>query len=405
MSHPRIEIGDIIERYGADYLEAFGEVTSLSQRHVLQRLEACRTPALGGRVYECDTCHQPVFSYNSCRDRHCPTCRGAAAAKWLADRQRELLPIPYFHVVFTLPHELGPLALQNKSLVYRLLFEAVSDTLLTIAADPKHLGARIGFLAILHTWGQALEYHPHLHCVVPGGGVAPDGTRWISSRPRFLLPVKVLSRRFRRTFGRLLRSAFKQGQLVFSGTLAPLADPVRFRALLDSIYAKKWVVYAKPPFGGPDHVLKYLARYTHRVAISNHRLISMDDGKVTFRWKDYADSDRRKLMTLEATEFLRRFLLHVLPKRFMRIRSYGLLANRNRKANIDRCRRLLDQSPSRQQVSSSPESPSPATESTDTEPTQRPCPFCSTGRLIYLRELSPLESLPEIHTRPRSNSS
>jgi hypothetical protein len=309
---------------------------------VLRSLAACRTAVLGGHLEQCGECGHRRPAYNSCRNRHCPKCQAAARAAWLDARRAELLPVPYFHVVFTLPEQLGPLALQNKHVLYDILFRAAAETLQEIAADPKHLGAEIGFLAVLHTWGQNLLDHPHLHCVVPGGGLSPDGSRWISCRNEdFLLPVKVLSAVFRGKFLDYLKRAFAQGQLGFHGRLADLAQPDAFARLLGECYDRKWVVYAKRPFGGPEQVLKYLARYTHRVAISNQRLISLENGHVTFRWKNYAQGNQQQTMTLSGVEFLRRFLLHLLPSHFVRIRHYGFLANRHRSEKLARCRELL----------------------------------------------------------------
>ena len=304
-------------------------------------IAACRTAALGGHVEECDRCGHQQIAYNSCRNRHCPKCQATAAAQWLEAREAELLPVEYFHVVFTLPAALGPIALQNPRVVYGLLFRAAAETLQQIAADPKHLGAEIGFLAVLHTWGQNLEHHPHVHCVVPGGGLSPDGSRWVACRPGFFLPVRVLSRVFRGKFLALLRAAFDQGKLSFHGKLGALADAGEFRRRLAASAQTEWVVYAKPPFGGPEQVLKYLARYTHRVAISNRRLVALEDGEVTFHWKDYAHGGGQKTMTLKAIEFIRRFLLHVLPSGFVRIRHYGFLANRVCREKLALCRALL----------------------------------------------------------------
>jgi len=293
-------------------------------------------------VEQCDTCGHQVISYNSCRNRHCPKCQAMARAKWLAEREAELLPVPYFHVVFTLPDKIGRLALQNAEEIYRILFRAASETLLTIAANPRRLGAHIGFLAVLHPWGQSLHLHPHLHCVVPGGGVSPDRLRWIGCRKKsFFLPVKVLSSRFRNLFLTYLRKAFKAGRLTFHGELAGLANQAAFEALCRTAKQTKWVVFAKPPFGGPEQVLKYLARYTHRVAISNRRLLSIEDGRVRFEYKDYADGNQVKVMELAATEFIRRFLLHILPSGFVRIRHYGFLANRERRKKLASCHALL----------------------------------------------------------------
>ena len=307
----------------------------------MSAIERCRTAALGGHVEQCDACGHQRVAFNSCRNRHCPKCQSLVRAQWLADRQAELMPVEYFHVVFTLPEQIAAIAYQNKAVVYDLLFHATAETLRTIAADPKHLGADIGFIAILHTWGQNLLHHPHLHCVVPGGGISADGERWMACRPGFFLPVRVLSRLFRRLFLAQLQAAFDAGQLRFFNALAPLHNTKAFARYLAPVRKAEWVVYAKPPFGGPQQVLAYLGRYTHRVAISNNRLINFDGGKVSFRWKDYRRDSRQKVMCLEAPEFIRRFLLHVLPAGLQRVRHYGLLANRHRAEKLVRCRQLL----------------------------------------------------------------
>jgi hypothetical protein len=373
---PLHEVADVVRHYGKRFVEEYGKLLDPIHLRVLQALENCRTAVLGGHVEECDRCRHRVISYNSCRNRHCPKCQGAAREKWLADRTTELLPVPYFHVVFTLPHLLAPLALQNKRVVYGILFRAVSEALLEVAADPKHLGADIGFLTVLHTWGQNLSHHPHIHCVVPGGGLSPDRARWIASRPNFLLPVRVLSRVFRGKFLAFLRKALRQGKLRFHGKLMELTTDCGFDRLLNSAYGCEWVVYSKPPFGGPEQVIRYLARYTHRVAISNHRIISVADGQVTFRWKDYAHQNQQKKMTLAATEFLRRFFQHVLPKGFVRIRQYGFLANRQRAALLPVCRRLL-----------STVHPPVCLRREQADPL--PCPACHQGRLQTLERLPP----------------
>jgi hypothetical protein len=338
-------VADILRRHGEAFRRTHAGHLSPGQLKVMSAIEACRTAALGGHVARCEDCSHLAVSYNSCRNRHCPKCQGAAARAWLAERQADLLPVPYYHVVFTLPAEVGSLAYQNKAVVYDLLFKAAAETLLTIAADPQHLGARIGLTAVLHTWGSALTHHPHVHCIVPSGGLSPDGQRWTACRPRFFLPVRVLSRLFRRLFLERLGQAHAAGRLAFFGELARFADPHAFKALLAPLRRAEWVVYAKRPFGGPEAVLAYLSRYTHRVAISNSRLVAMDERGVSFRWKDYRASKSGKLeiktMTLPAEEFLRRFLLHVLPGGFHRIRHYGLLAAGAR-ANIGRIRTLID---------------------------------------------------------------
>ena len=307
----------------------------------MSAIELCRTAELGGHVEGCRSCGAIRVAYNSCRNRHCPKCQGQACRDWLAARQDELLPVAYFHVVFTLPAQIAAIAFQNKAVVYTILFKAVAETMRTIAADPRHLGAEIGLIAVLHSWGQTLTYHPHLHCIVPGGGVSRDGTRWISCRPGFFLPVRVLSRLFRRRFLEELRVAHDAGRLGFFGDLAHLAKPDAFARMLAEVRRLEWVVCAKPPFGGPEQVLAYLGRYTHRVAIANSRLISMNDDRVAFRWRDYRHSGKTKVMTLDAHEFIRRFLLHTLPDGFHRIRHYGFLANGHRATRLELCRRLL----------------------------------------------------------------
>ena len=341
MTAPELELGDIFRLPGPAYLTRFGAALSREQKQALKAIAACRTAALGGYVEQCDQCGYRKVSYCSCRNRHCPKCSARARAQWLGQRAAELLPVEYFHVVFTLPQLLAPLALQNQRLVYGILFRAAAETLLQIAADPRHLGARLGFLAVLHTWGQNLHSHPHLHCVVPGGGIAPDGRCWIACRRQFLLPVKVLSRLFRAKFIAYLQTAFRQGKLGVYGELKSLGEKRNFAQWLKRLAATEWVVYAKPPFGGPRQVLKYLARYTHRVAISNQRLVSLEDGRVTFRWKNYARASEPATMTLLAEEFIRRFLLHVLPSGFVKVRHFGFLANRGRQDNVRLCRQLL----------------------------------------------------------------
>ena len=346
------------------------------EERVLRELAACRTAALGGHADQCDHCGQTRVAYNSCRNRHCPKCQGAARARWLEARRGELLPVEYFHVVFTLPHLLTPLVAAQPRAMYELLFAATAATLQELAADPTHLGAQLGVLAVLHTWGQNLERHPHLHCVIPGGGLSLDGQRWISCRPGFFLPVRVLSRLFRGKFLAALRAAFDAGR--FSNGHAP-AIPERedFQRLLAAAYRTEWVVYAKPPFGGPEQVLKYLARYTHRVAISNDRLISLTDGRVSFRWKNYAQGSQQQTMTLSAVEFLRRFLTHVLPRGFVRIRYYGWLANSRRQANLARCRELLGAQPPVVEPSAPEPTPAETEAASAFDPAQ--CTHCGLG--------------------------
>lgn len=338
---PALEVADLFRRYGPAYAQAHDGPLGRVERRVLSAITLCRTAALGGHVEACENCTHSRIAYNSCRNRHCPKCQSAAREQWLADREADLLPVPYFHVVFTVPAEVAAIAFQNKRQVYAILFEAVAATLRTIAADPRHLGGELGFLAILHTWGQALTHHPHIHCLVPGGVLAADGQRWIGCRRRFFLPVHVLSRLCRRLFLEHLQAAYRAGRLHFFGTLAPLAQPDAFGEALERLRKTRWVVYAKPPFGSPEHVLAYLGRYTHRVAIANSRLVSADDSSVTFRWRDYRHGNAPRQMTLEAHEFIRRFLLHCLPDGFHRIRHYGFLANGIRRARLAIIRPLL----------------------------------------------------------------
>jgi hypothetical protein len=387
MSEHRPEVADVFRTYGANFLARWERVVSRPQRKAFDDIRACRTVALGGHVDQCDQCGHCVISYNSCRNRSCPKCQGAARALWLAEREAELLPVEYFHVVFTLPQQIARMALQNARRIYSILFRAVAETLLTIAADPQHLGAAIGFLAVLHSWGQNLHLHPHIHCVVPGGGISPDNSRWIPCRryrKSFFLPGKVLSRFFRKRFLVHLRRSFQKGKLQFHGELESLAQPAAFEALCQKAGRREWVVYAKRPFGGPEQVLKYLARYTHRVAISNRRLLSIENGRVTFEWKDYAAGNQTKTMTLEAVEFIRRFLLHVLPSGFVHIRHFGFLANRKRKESLALCQSLVAASPLVSEVSVD----SPGSHDATTEEQPHRCPVCKTGRLIRIQVLT-----------------
>jgi hypothetical protein len=338
MGRPALELADIFRRHGPAYRQAHR--LPRHQLRLMRAIETCRTAALGGHVERCGQCQYTRISYN-CRNRHCPKCQSLARAPWLERRKAELLPVEYFHAVFTVPERIAAIAFHNKAVVYGILFRAAAETLLTIARDSKHLGAEIGFFAILHTWGQNLLHHPHLHCVVPGGGLAPDGARWIACKPGFFLPARVLSRLFRRLLLEALQRAFDQGLLDFFGELQPLQSPAAFSRHLATLRQTDWVVYAKPPFGGPQQALEYLGRYTHRVAISNQRLQSMDGGQVSFRWKDYRHHDKLKTMTLAAAEFIRRFLPHALPPGFQRIRHYGLLSNCRRNSSLALCRKLL----------------------------------------------------------------
>jgi len=392
VDRPRPELADIFRRYGEVYRQKFGALLSTAQRRVMTAIEVCRTAALGGHVEVCDRCgHQRVW-YNSCSDRHCPKCQSLARAQWIHDRQSELLDVAYFHVVLTVPQRIAQIALQNKRIVYDTLFRATADTLLAIAADPKHLGAQIGFFAVLHTWGQTLLAHPHLHCVIPGGGLSADSTRWISCRPDFFLSVKVLSRLFRRLFLKYLQNAFDSGQLEFFGSLEKLRNPAQFRSYLAPLKRIKWVVYAKAPFAGPRQVLDYVGRYTHRVAISNNRILDIEDGRVTFHWKDYRDNDRQKQMILPADEFIRRFLIHVLPDGFQRIRYYGFLSNRHREEKLALCRQLLG-TPSVDLETALGHLPSDydfdELYEKLTGSSLRQCPICRQGRMIVVEILAP----------------
>jgi hypothetical protein len=379
MSRPPLEVADIVRHYGDAYLARYGAVTSTAQYRVLQAVAQCRTAVLGGHKSQCDRCGHEEISYNSCRNRHCPKCQGRAQAAWLAARERELLEVPYCHVVFTLPAQLSPLALQNPRIVYNLLFQAVAETLQTIARDPKHLGAEIGFLGVLHTWGQTLHHHPHIHCLVPAGGLALDGTTWVPCPKRFFLPVRVLSRLFRRTFLTALRQAAVQERLGLEGQCHRLCVPAAWRQFLTTLQQTEWVVYAKPPLSGPQRVLRYLARYTHRVAITNRRLLACANDQVTFRWKDYQRGNRQRLMTLDAVEFIRRFLLHVLPRGFQRMRHYGFFANGQRKVKLPRCRELLGQA----LLAAAVTSPTVDAIATASMPPPRAdaCPVCRVGRM------------------------
>jgi Putative transposase/Transposase zinc-binding domain len=402
MNRPVYELADVIRNFAPAFEQQYGHTVSSAQHRALRDLVRCRTAALGGHVEACDACGQVRIAYNSCRNRNCPKCQAAARAAWLDRQSADLLPVEYFHVVFTLPNSLGPLTLQNPTLLYGALFRAAAASLSELAADPKHLGAEIGFLAVLHTWGQTLTLHPHVHCVVPGGGLSFDGQRWLACRPGFFLPVRPLSRLFRGKYLATLQQLYQQGRLVLAGRQAELAEPRRFARWIDELRTSEWIVYAKPPFGGPELVLKYLARYTHRVAISNQRLASVDDRKVAFHWKDYADANTAKVMTLDGIEFLRRFLQHVLPTGFVRIRHFGLLANRHREEKLNRCRSLLKTSAT---VDSSELLPVEGTEASKTEAhvgevaeavakADVRCPVCGKGRMVVIELLPRAATLP-----------
>ena len=378
-----MEVADVFRRHGDAYRRTRDGHLGRVERRVMRAIELCRTAELGGHTEACPDCGLIRCAYNSCRNRHCPKCQGQARAEWLAARQAELLPAPYFHVVFTLPAPVAEIAFQNKSVVYAILFRTAAETLRRIAADPKHLGAEIGLVAVLHTWGQNLHHHPHVHCVVPGGGLSPDGARWIGCRPGFFLPVRVLSQLFRRLFLKALRAAFEAGELGFFGKLADLARSAAFSDRLRALRRVEWVVYAKRPFGGPAQVLAYLGRYTHRVAIANSRIVEMTDTDVAFRWKDYRHGGKMKVMTLAAQEFIRRFLLHTLPDGFHRIRHFGFLANGHRAAKLALCRKLLDASVS----ISAPEPTNTSADSTAEPPAWSRCPCCG-GALVVVSILS-----------------
>jgi hypothetical protein len=387
MERPKLEVADIFRHYGVDYREKHGASISVAQRRVMSAIEVCRTAALGGHLERCDECGHERNCFNSCRDRHCPKCQSLARAQWIQDRQSELLQVPYFHVVFTVPEEIAAIAYQNKKVVYGILFRTTAETMTTIAADPQHLGAEIGFFAVLHSWGSNLMFHPHLHCVVPGGGLSPDGQRWISCGPNFFLPVKVLSRLFRRLFLESLQQAFDSGKLQFFGSLEPFRDRLTFARHLAALKEQEWVVYAKRPFGGPQQVLDYVGRYTHRVAISNNRLLDIENNQVRFQWKDYRTGGQVKTMTLSADEFIRRFLLHVLPDGFQRIRYYGLLGNRYRKTKLEQCRRLLGMHPPDQSNVAPAEQDHRDRYEDLTGTSLKQCPQCQHGRMVLVAML------------------
>lgn len=382
MPHEGLEVADIFRHFGPAFRDRHGVTLSGARRRAMIAIESCRTAALGGHVERCGECGHQRIAYDSCRNRNCPKCQGLARAQWIADRQAELLDVPYFHVVFTVPTQIEVIAFQNQAVVYNILFRAAAETLCTIAADPDHLGAEIGFLAVLHTWGQNLMHHPHAHFLVPGGGIAPDGDHWVACRPGFFLPVRVLSQVFRGKFLHYLGKAFSAGKLNFFSEHRHLYEPAAFRRYLAPVWNTEWVVYAKRPFAGPAQVLDYVGRYTHRVAISNNRLVSMDDGKVQFRWKDYRDGNRQKIMTLDAEEFIRRFLIHVLPDGFHRIRYFGFLGNCHRARKLVRCRQLIGMA-----SPSPPAEPSPdyrARYEALTGHSLRQCPHCHTGIMVVI---------------------
>jgi len=383
VSQPLLELADIVRSAGRKLIDQRPAWLTWLHLKVLLAIEQCRTASLGGHMDMCSHCGHRAISYNSCRNRHCPKCQSKARDRWLNARRCELLAVPYAHVVFTLPHELAPLVLQNKEVIYGLLFRSSAETLIEIAKDPKHLGADIGFFSVLHTWNQKLQYHPHVHCVVAAGGLSPDRTHWV--RPRrndFFLPVAVLSAVFRGKFVAAIERAFRAGELHFYGQLQALAQPKVFRSLLRQLFSKRWVVYCKPPFGGPEQVLRYLGAYTHRVAISNHRLVSLIDDKVTFRWRDSAHKNKKRLMTLSVLEFLRRFLLHVLPLRFVRIRHFGFLSGRRRGTLLPLCKSLLATATPTATPPQSFVAPAPVSSWT--------CPLCA-GPMILIERLSAVQ--------------
>lgn len=376
------EVADIIREYGEDYRRKHKLPSRMIK--VMNAIESCRTSKLGGHIDECDNCGHIRISYNSCRNRHCPKCQGLAKERWLMDRKSDLLPVEYFHVVFTVPDTLNPLILRNQKEIYGILFKSVSETLLELGKDPKYLGAEIGFIGILHTWGQNLMDHPHIHCIVPGGGLSFDSNRWISTREQFLIPIKVLSRLFRGKFLSYLKAAYSKDKFKFYGNIQDLTEEKEFNELVDSLYKREWVVYSKPPFKSPEYVLEYLGRYTHRVAISNNRITDITDGKVTYKYRDYKDGNKDKLMTVEAHEFIRRFLLHILPDNFVKIRHYGILSNRNRNTKLKRCKEILGISTKKSKEKISWQEL--LKELTGKDP--RICPHCNIGRLVRKEILS-----------------
>jgi hypothetical protein len=389
----RPEVAAVFRQHGQEFLERWGHTLSWQQIQALRDIGACQTWMLGAHVRQCDTCSHRDIAFDSCRNRHCPKCQSTARDKWLERTSAELLPACYSHVVFTLPQELAPLALQNPRVIYHLLFKAVAETLITIAADPKRLGARIGFLAVLHTWNQQVLHHPHLHCLVPAGGLSPDRTRWLRCRLKYFLPVKVLAKMFRGKFLNLLRDAFARGKLRFFGNIRSLAERVSFDRFTLQLKNIQWVVYAKPPLDGPEHVIKYLARYTHRVAIANGRIADFAEGRVTFRWRDSRDGNKQKLMTLEAVEFIRRYLLHVLPCGFVKIRRFGFLANRNRRAALALCKTLLRTRPA----------PVHLITPDRQRAIERRCPICHEGRMVVIeritaRQFARIDAIPPVDT-------
>jgi hypothetical protein len=381
-----VEVADIFRKYGETYRQRYK--LPLRMHKVMSAIERCRTAELGGHVEKCNECGHIRISYNSCRNRHCPKCQGLAREKWLVERKKELLPVQYFHAVLTIPNTLNPLALRNQKEVYSILFKATSETLLELGRDPKYLGAEIGFISILHTWGQNLMDHPHIHCIIPGGGLSLDGKRWISSKNGFFIPVRVISRLFKGKFLAYLKNAYRAGKLQFEGTIQPQGQQARFQRLVDDLYGKEWVVYCKPSFNSPIDIMEYLGRYTHRVAISNDRILKIDDGMVTFKWQDYADGNKNKFLTVQAEEFIRRFLLHVLPDNFVKLRHYGILSNRNRKTALKKCQELLEFVLEWMDTSEYEESV------IHVEFILQKCPCCETGRMLKKEILPPARYKP-----------
>jgi hypothetical protein len=380
-----IEVADIFRQYGDKYRAQ--HKLSLPMIRAMHAIQYCRTSVMGGHVDQCDDCGYKQISYNSCRNRHCPKCQNLPKERWLEERKKDLLPIPYFHIVFTVPAELRAITLRNKKVMYSILFKASSETLLELAADPKHLGAQIGFTSLLHTWGQNLMDHPHVHCIVTGGGLSREEDRWIASKKKFFIPVRAMSRLFRGKFLFYLKQARETKKLNFSGQIEPVAKENNFHELMNQVYTKDWVVYSKPPFQSPEHVLSYLGRYTHKVAISNHRIQGMHEGKVMFQWKDYGDNNQKKVMALDASEFIRRFLLHILPQRFVKIRHYGLLSNRNRRTLLKKCKILLGQPSSAKETSKTEEWKELLLRITGKDVSV--CPCCNTGRMVEIKILKP----------------
>lgn len=388
MDRPCLELADIFREFGDLFRREYGKSMCYDQFRVIRAVEVCRTAELGGHVDQCDHCEHQVISYNSCRNRHCPKCQSLATDEWLKARSADILPVDYYHIVFTVPDAIAKIMLQNKKVMFSILFRAVSETLRTVAADPKHLGAEIGFMAILHTWGQNLMFHPHIHCVVPGGGLSDNKENWVHCNDGFFLPIRVLSRLFRGKFLSLMRKAVDQGKIQFHGSLEHLKDPEHFNRILNVCYRMEWVVYSKSPFGGPEKVLEYLARYTYKIAISNHRLLKLEGDQVSFHYRDYSNGNRLRIMTLYVLEFIRRFLMHVLPPGFTRIRYYGFLGNRYRAQKLQLCRELLNANPPEKKHSTQSLDWKDCYEKVTGLPVDL-CPFCQKGHMVTIRLLRP----------------